>query len=184
MAAEKIEGLGELHTAFANISDDMKLRTSRSMVVAAGGVLKKEAKALAQSQGLRKTGALIKNIAIKREKMPEGIAQYHLGVRHGRDLGSKAKKALTVGKSGRVVVKYLDDPFYWSFLEFGRNKYKGSTRARNMSGERHRMKTTKTVVGRVQATPFIGPALVNKRGEAIQAMEERLQKALDKEAGI
>lgn len=180
MVAEKIEGLDALRTAFVNVADDMRLRTSRVMVVAAGGVLKKEAKTLAQSQGLRKTGALIKNIAIKREKTPDGIAQYNLGVRHGRDLGSKAKKALTVGKTGRVVVKYLDDPFYWSFLEFGRNIYKGSTRARNMSGKRHRMKTTKTAVGRVQATPFIAPALVNKRDEAIQAMEERLQKSLDK----
>lgn len=180
MAAEKIEGLTELRASFVNVADDMRLRTSRSMVVSAGGVLKKEAKTLAQSQGLRKTGALIKNIAIKREKTPEGMAQYNLGVRHGKDLGRKAKKALTVGKSGRVVTKYLNDPFYWFYLEFGRDKYKGSTRAKNMSGKRHRMKTTKTVVGRVQATPFIAPALVNKRDEAIQAMEERLQKSLDK----
>ncbi len=154
MAAEKIEGLANLRNGFSNVASNMKLRTSRSMVVSAGGVLKKEAKAIAQSQGLRKTGALIKNIAIKREKTPEGIAQYNLGVRHGKDLGRKAKFVLVVGKSGRVVKKRENDPFYWSFLEF----------------------TTK----RRSGTPFIGRALENKRAEAIQAMEDRLQKSLDR----
>jgi HK97 gp10 family phage protein len=180
MAAEKIQGLGELRTKFLQISQDMALRTSRAMVVAAGGVLKKEAKALAQSQGLRKTGALINNIAIKRERTPEGIAQYHLGVRHGRDLGRKAATKLKIGKTGRIVKSYLNDPFYWSFLERGRNIYRGATRARNMLGTRHRMKATKNVAGKVAATPFIAPALTNKRAEAIEAMQKRLQKTLDK----
>lgn len=183
MAAEKIEGLKDLRTSFMFISEDMKLRTSRAMVVSAGSILKREAKALAQKQGLRKTGALIDNIAIKREKTPEGIAQYHLGVRHGRHLGSKAKKVLTVKASGRIGVKYVNDPFYWSYLEFGRNVYRGSTRARVEAvgfNKRHRMKTTKTVVNRTAATPFIAPALTNKRAEAIEAMQKRLQKTLEK----
>lgn len=180
MAAEIIQGLSDLKKQFQQVSQDMALRTSRAMVVSAGGVLKKEAKALAQSQGLRKTGALIGNIVIKREKTQEGIAQYNLGVRHGRGLSSKAKKVLTVKSSGRIGVKYVNDPFYWSFLEFGRNVYRGSTRARNMLGKKHRMKTTKTVVNRTKATPFIGPALTNKRAEAIEAMKNRLQKTLEK----
>lgn len=180
MAVETIHGLGDLRSSFARVSQDMELRTSRAMVVAAGGELKREAKALAQSQGLRKTGALIANIAIKREKTPKGIAQYHLGVRHGRDLGRKAAIKLKIGRSGRIVKSYVNDPFYWSYLERGRNIYRGSTRARNMLGTRHRMKTTKNAVGRVKATPFIAPALVNKRAKAIEAMQKRLQKTLDK----
>jgi len=180
MAAEKIIGLEDLRKGFQSVSKDMALRTSRAMVVAAGGVLKKEAKTLAQRQGLRKTGALINNIAIKREKTPEGIAQYNLGVRHGRDLGRKAKKVLTIKGNGRVSTKYADDPFYWSFLEFGRNIYRGSTTARNMNSKRKRMRTTKNAVGRVKATPFIAPSLENKRAEAIEAMKKRLQKTLEK----
>ncbi|WP_395008649.1 HK97-gp10 family putative phage morphogenesis protein [Undibacterium sp.] len=180
MAAEKIEGLADLRKGFQSISKDMELRTSRAMVVAAGGVLKKEAKALAQQQGLRKTGALIDNIVIKREKTPEGVAQYNLGVRHGRDLGRKAKKVLTVKANGRVGTKYVNDPFYWSFLEFGRNIYKGTTTAKNMNSKRKRLRTTKNAVGRTKATPFIAPALTNKRAEAIEAMKKRLQKTLEK----
>ena len=44
-------------------------KTARRMVATAGGIVRKEAKALALSQGLKQTGSLIKNIAIKREKM-------------------------------------------------------------------------------------------------------------------
>lgn len=152
--AEKIEGLGGLRAAFAEISRDMRTRTARAMVVAAGGVLKREAKRLAQSQGLRKTGALINNIAIKRERTPDGIAQYHLGERHGRDLGRKAERKLVVGRNGRIVSKRTNDPFYWYFHEFGTKK--------------------------MRARPYIGPALENRREDAIQAMEKRLAAVVEK----
>lgn len=180
MGVEIMQGVEELKTAFLQLSQDMELRASREMVVAAGGVLKKEAKSLAQKQGLKKSGALIDNIVIKREKTQQGIAQYNLGVRHGKDLGRKAKKVLTVKSSGRIGVKYVNNPFYWSFLEFGRNIYRGTTRAKNMNSKRKRMKTTKNIVGRVEATPYIAPSLVNKRAEAIEAMNKRLQKRLEK----
>lgn len=169
MKSERISGLGELRSAFAEISDDMKTKTSRQMVAAAGGVLRKEARNLAQGQGLRLTGALIRNIAIKREKTPEGLTQYHLGVRHGRDMGRSAEKKLVVGKNGRVTSVYVNDPFYWSFLEKGRNVYGGNGRRKRSS-----------LVGRVEATPFIAPALENKQQDAIDAMTARLLKAIEK----
>lgn len=154
MANIKISGLAELRTGFVQLSADMQGKTALRMVAAAGGVLRKEAKAIAQAKGLKKSGALIKNIAIKREKTPAGIAQYNLGVRSGRDLGRKAKKFLAVGASGRIVTKRENDPFYARFLEHG---------TRNMS-----------------AKSFLAPALDNKRTEAIDAMGIQLQKTLDK----
>ena len=152
--ADRIEGLTALRASFAEIENGMKNRTARGMVVSAGGILKREAKRIAQTLGLRKTGALINNIAIKREKTPDGVAQYHLGVRHGRDItkaGAK-KLLLKVGKSGRIV--RANDPYYWRFLEL----------------------TTKRRTG----TSFIGAALENKQQEAIDAMEARLVKTLKK----
>jgi HK97 gp10 family phage protein len=151
---EKIEGLGQLHAAFSSLGKDMEVRASRRMVVAGGGALKKEAKRLALSFGLKRTGALINNIAIKREKTPAGITQYNLGERHGRDLTKKGAKKLRlkVGKSGRVV--YANDPFYWRFQEFTRKGRKG--------------------------TPFIGASLDNKRQEAIDAMEMSLADVIEK----
>ncbi|MFC7518696.1 HK97-gp10 family putative phage morphogenesis protein [Herbaspirillum sp. GCM10030257] len=154
MMAEKVEGLAELRTQFASVGTEMKTRTARGMVVSAGGVLKREAKRLAQEHGLLKTGALINNIAIKREKTPDGIAQYHLGERHGRDLGRKAEKKLVVGKSGRIVTRRENDPFYWFYHEFGTKK--------------------------MQARPYIAPALENKRDAAIEAMEKRLARDIEK----
>jgi HK97 gp10 family phage protein len=167
-ASTKIEGLGELRRAFAEVKDDMKTRTSRLMVASAGGVLRKEARGLAQQQGLRKTGALIKNIVIKRDRAPDGVTQYNLGVRHGRWMGRKAPSLLAVGKSGRVTRRYIDDPFYWWFLEAGRNVYHGNGKRRN------------ALRSKVEAMPYIAPALENKQAEALEAMARRLAAAIER----
>lgn len=202
MMAVKIEGIGVLRENFEKAAIEMRDKIAMRMVVAGGQVLRKEARVIAQSKGLRKSGALIKNIVIKRERdVPAGTVQVNLGVRHGRAMnGKKVIKYLAVAKSGRVVVRRQNDPFYWSFLEFG---HKTIARA---SGKEGVIKTTysrttkngkvRTVVRKVQAdaisirrrsptgfvdaTPFITPSLVNKRAEAIQAMEDQLKKDLDK----
>ena len=151
-------GLGDLTKQFQKLKDDMKLRTSRRMVAAAGGVLRKESRSIAQSLGLKKSGALIRNIAIKRERnASEGTEQYHLGVRHGRHLGNGKKivKFLDISqRSGRVIERRENDPFYWKFLEFD---------TKNRTG-----------------TSFIQTALKNKSQQAIAAMEDRLLKDLAK----
>lgn len=158
MAKTEILGIGELRTNFGKLRSDMATRTSRVMVVAAGGVLKKEAKSIIQSKGLVKSGAMLKNVAIKRETgTPMGVTQYNLGVRHGKNLTKKQRgkgSTLSVGASGRIVKRYVDDPFYWRFHELG---------------TKH-----------LPRQEFIAGALANKRQEAIDAMEERLLRELDK----
>lgn len=151
----RIFGIGDLSRKFAELAENMKQKTARRMVATAGGIVRKEAKALALSQGLKQTGSLIKNIAIKREKnVPEGVEQYNLGVRHGRELRrAKIDKLFLVkNKSGRVVWKRVDDPFYWRFLEFGTKQ--------------------------INPYRFIQQALNNKQQEAIDAMLSRLQRDL------
>lgn len=150
-----IEGVPALTAAFKEVRQEMQRSTAFKMVAAAGAVVRSEAKRQAQAKGLRKTGALINNIAFKRERAaPEGTVQYNVGVRHGRDITKKGEKKLLlkVGKSGRIV--RANDPFYFRFHELGTKK--------------------------MQARPFLAPALENKRDEAIAAMETRLQAALDK----
>jgi HK97 gp10 family phage protein len=168
---DRIEGLGPLRQAFEGVKQDMRLRTSRLMVASAGGVLRKEARSLAQQQDLKLTGALIKNIVIKRDRSPDGVTQYNLGVRHGRHMGRNAPRQLVLGKNGRVINAVIDDPFYWWFLENGRKVYHGD-------GKRRR-----GVRGGVAATPFLAPALVNKRADAIEAMAKRLDAAIRKANG-
>lgn len=198
--AETIEGLGDIREAFAGLGKDMETRGARSMVVSAGGVLKREAKRLAQDQGLRQSGALINNIAIKRERTPNGVAQYHLGVRHGRDLGRKASKVLTVRKSGRIGVKYVNDPYYWWWVERGHKVVapKQGTGGTGTTRYQQRLRNGKVVwrekkfsedsitgrrrsaTTRVPAMPFIQPSLENKREEAIEAMRQRLARIIEK----
>ena len=103
----KLIGIEGLQTKFLELRQDMTLRTARRMVESAGTVVKNEAKAIAQSKGLKISGALIRNIAIKRERnAPEGTEQYNLGVRHGRDLGKRHTKYLALSKrKGRVVIR-------------------------------------------------------------------------------
>lgn len=153
----EVLGLGDLRKSFAGLRDDMKMKTALRMVASAGGVLRTEAKRIAQSRGLRKTGAMIRSIAIKRERRaPAGTTQYNLGVRHGRHLGNgkKVVKFLALNRRGRVVTRRENDPFYWRFIEFG---------------TKH-----------IQAEKFIQTATENKRAEAIAAMGKRLQQDIEK----
>lgn len=157
--ADKVEvlGIGELGEMFSRVKKDMVEKTSLRMVASAGGVLRTEAKRLALSQGLKKSGALIRNIAIKRErKAPPGVAQYNLGVRHGRHLGNGKKviKFLALNKRGRVSVRRENDPFYWRYHEFG---------------TKH-----------LPARPFIQQSVENKRAEALAAMEARLKRDIER----
>jgi HK97 gp10 family phage protein len=151
--ATEIQGVDELHATFSQLGDDIKGGAARRIAYAGGAVLRSEARVIAQTAGLRKTGALLKNIVIKRERnAPAGTEQYNLGVRHGRDLGNGKKviKYLAVSKTGRIVTRRENDPWYWKFLEFG---------------TKH-----------IQPTRFIEGALANKSQEAVDAMTEKAKK--------
>lgn len=157
--ADKPEVLGtpELSAKFRQLGEGMVKRTGLRMVVAAGQLLKRTAKSIAQEHGLRKSGALIKNIVIKRDRQaPAGTIQYNLGVRHGNDLTKKQKQRskLAVGRNGRIVKRYEDDPFYWRFPEFGTKKQK--------------------------KTSYIAAALERDRTSALDAMEKPLSEDLEK----
>lgn len=155
MAESTVFDTGPLREKFSKIKSGMETRIGRAMVVSAGGVLKSIAKKNLQSAGLVLSGSLLKNVVIKREaSAPSGTAEYHLGVRHGRAKTKKQKEKsqLAVNSKGRIV--YVDDPYYWKFPEFG---------------TRHQPKK-----------PFIAPALEQGKEAAIGAMQDRLQKELDK----
>lgn len=180
MAIADLKGMPELSQAFKRLGRDMETRTARVMVAAAGGVLRKEARAIAQAAGLRKTGALIRNIAIKRERTPAGETQYNLGVRHGRHLTGKAKQSgrLVVGESGRITKKYENDPWYWAILHGGAAAHDIKPRGRAMAIDGD-------LLGRarhpgIKPTPFISMAMDRKRQEALDVMQQRLLMELEK----
>jgi HK97 gp10 family phage protein len=150
MMAAKVQVLGavELSRAFQGLKQDVvQGGAARRVAMAGASVLRKEARRIATEAGLRKTGALINNIAVKREKDAEtGTEQYNLGVRHGRSLGrGKSVKWILVNKGSRIVSRRANDPFYWIFVHSG----------------------TKNIEG----VPFISQALENKREASINAMK-------------
>lgn len=202
MAKTEVLGIGDMRVNYGRVREDMRTRTSRRMLVAGGTVLKRKAKVIALANGSRRSGAMIANIAIKREAdAPAGTEQYHLGVRHGRNLTAKNKKAgkrLAVNGRGRVVVRYVDDPYYWRWVELGHKvtpraavadgttvyqqrlpNGKIVTREKKYSGKsirQRRKHQTKTI----PAKPFIAPALEQGRAEAVQAMNAKLAEDLKK----
>lgn len=168
-----------LVASFGRLGQDMELRGSRLMVAAAGGVVRKEARSIAQSAGLKRSGALIKNIVIKREKTPVGVTQYNLGVRHGRSLGRAAKKYLAVAKSGRITTRYENDPWYWAILHGGARPHE--IRARKGSALSFGGRTVQVVMHPgIKAVPFITMALQRKQYDALEAMRTRLATVLQK----
>jgi len=197
----EILGIGEINRRINNLTEDMKRRTSARMVASAGTVLKREAKRIALSKGLKVSGDMIRNIAIKREsRVPLGVAQYHLGVRHGKALGKRARKEVYERQKGRLGVRYLNNPFYYRFVELGHKvvaRSAGDMRAgvttyvTTLRNGKKVIRTRKfshdSITGRrraatsfVEPNPFLAPALENKKQEAITAMEDRLVKDLAK----
>lgn len=198
----EVLGIGDIKKTFDRLRSDMITKTARRMVASGGNVVKKEAKAIAQSKGLKISGAMIRNIAIKRERdAPQGTEQYNVGVRHGRDLGKKHTKYLAYSKrKGRVMIKRKDDPFYWRFVELGHRVVGQSTGGSGIGvtsyvttlrngkkANRTRKYQMDSITGRrrhssgmVEPNRFIQPALENKTQEAIAAMEDRLNKDLAK----
>lgn len=140
---------------------DRNINTEARIAVASGAtIVKREAVQIARGHGLVDTGALVKNIAIKREKgTPKNIHEYHIGVRHGKE--AKAAQRIAVRNSeGKIKFQWTNNPFYWWFWEFGH--YNGFLK-------RH-----------VAAKPFIRPAMTAKQGEVLGAMKSRLAARLEK----
>lgn len=202
MPKTEIVGIGDMKTGFKQVKGDMRTKTARSMLVSAGRILKDKAKEIAIANGSRRTGAMINNVAIKREKgAPVDSEQYHLGVRHGRNLSTKQKTEgarLSVNARGRVVKRYLDDPYYWRFVELGhkvvgrqpvadgQTVYKQRlvngrivTRKAGFSGKSLRARR-RAPTGSVAPKPFIGPALEQGRDAAVKAMEASLVRSLER----
>lgn len=203
--ADKSEVLGieDLVASFREVREDMGSKVARRMVVAGGKLVRDRAKAIAKANGSVISSDMVDNIAIKREaNAPDGTAQYHVGVRHGRQQTSKTRKQATkrlVVSKGRIVTRRDNDPFYWKFVERGHRVAPASvsdgtttfvqklrngklvTRKRAFSGSSLRARRRMAGQGVVGKKPFIEPALEQERSNALAAMEGTLQRYLSSE---
>lgn len=199
----EVLGIEDLVASFREVREDMGSKVARRMVVAGGKIVRERAKANARANGSVISSAMLDNIAIKREaNAPDGTAQYHVGVRHGRQQTSKTRKQATkrlVVSKGRIVTRRDNDPFYWKFVERGHRVAPASvsdgtttfvqklrngklvTRKRAFSGSSLRARRRMAGQGVVGKKPFIEPALEQERSNALAAMEGTLQRYLSSE---
>lgn len=154
-----VRGLQELLGNLEGLN--VSVRTaSRGAVNAAAQVVKIQAIENARAQGLVSTGALVDNIAVKRQAgTPDGWTEYHVGVRHGRE-AKNAQKIAVRGADGKVRYEYVDDPFYWFFWEFGHY---------NVFLRRH-----------VAARAFMRPAMLSTQGRLLGVMRDNLAAQIDR----
>lgn len=148
----QIQGMDELLKNFRALHDDLKMKAAAAAVAGGARLVANEAKKNARSQGLELSGALLENIAIKREKTGRDKIQYNVGVRHG----SKSKNARKVVRyrGTRKQISYENDPFYWWFHEFGTSK--------------------------MPARPFMRPAFEANVEKIKQTMANRLRSSIER----
>lgn len=157
-----MEGLQELLDNLDGLGVAVK-SAARGATNAAAQTVKREAIVLARMQGLVSTGALVNNIAVKREtSVPPNLTEYHVGVRHGGE--SKAAQKIAVrGNDGKIRFEYVNDPFYWWFWEFGHY---------NVFLRQH-----------VAARPFLRPAMDSQAPKMLGVMKDYLVARIERTVG-
>lgn len=155
----EIRGLAELLDNLDGLN--VTVRTAgRGATNAAAQVVKKQAIVNARAQGLVDTGALVDNIAVKRQTGTSPTwFEYHIGVRHGKE-AKGAQRIAVRGSDGKVRFEYSDNPFYWFFWEFGHY----NTWAKRF----------------IAARPFLRPAMLSKEGELVEVMRTYLAAKIEK----
>jgi HK97 gp10 family phage protein len=140
MAAESVQGVGELVRKLNSLPDAMKRRVLRNALAAGARTVRDEAKRLApvlsaenaRSAPFRKPGTVKDAITVRTSKVarregnvgvfvnvrPARGAQYRAETLRSRILGVKVKRR-TLKAEGQRGAKSRNDPFYWRFLEFG-----------------------------------------------------------------
>lgn len=174
--ADTTVDVSKLAAAFRQVGDSMRLRVARVVAFAGASVLRATARRLASGLFKRRSGALLSNIAVKREvrRAPPGAVEYDLGVRHGKNLTRKAKAVQRLSvKGGRIVSRYVNNPIYWLFLERGWTPRSAANPRRSRGVSRS---------PKVPGRPFIGASLPASQDAVLRAMEDRLEKELRKGA--
>lgn len=111
-------GLKELLEALQGLDRSMAVE-ARAMANAGAQIVKKQAIANIKADNMVDTGAMMKNVAVKRQTgTPKNIFEYHVGVRHGKEAKSAERIAIR-SRDGKLHFQWTNNPFYWWFWELG-----------------------------------------------------------------
>jgi len=170
----QMSGLKELDSALKDLDKKLATKIARRAVAKGAGVIRTEARTRAKALGLVLSGAMVKNIALKREpKTPRTRTEYHVGVRHGAQ-ARNAKKVIGKKQNGKLSVTYENDPYYWWWVEFGHRIVPRKSATTGGSITKRRRSATQTV----PAKPFLRPAYEAKREAAAQMIADTLRTEL------
>jgi len=151
----KVEGLSQLGAAMRSLSQDMATKVLKSAATAGANKIRDEARRIATSKGLIRTGDMVKAIGVKRDRRGSrpGLEYRAIGVWSLRGR-AKAKVAKGAKWRGGPAGEDATPDYYWKFAELG------------------------TVKQRPQ--PYLRPALAAAHDAAVDAIKKRLKARLDK----
>jgi HK97 gp10 family phage protein len=149
----RIEGLQQLSQTLMKLPARLEKNVILGALRAAGQVIRREAMArvpvLQKPDPRRRAGTVRKNITVRRAR---GRLAVYVGV---ASISKKANAAFKAG-GGQKGANNPDDPYYWTWIEFG-TKFQ-------------------------PARPFLRPAFEAKKYEALRKFDEYMKKRLVKEA--
>lgn len=165
----KVEGLDELIKTLRSLPEKLRQQALRNVLAAGARVVRDESKRLAP--------VLDPESAIRNPYRKPGTVRDAIRVRTSKE----ARRAGDVGvfvnvrpaKRGQRSAKSKDDPYYWRWLEFGRDERPaGTVRARGVL-RRSRARRARRAVGAIAPMRFL-QAGAQKLGEALRVIEQRL----------
>jgi hypothetical protein len=147
----ELSGFKEMAEAMRAMDADVRTKLGYRAVARVMRATREDAIRIAHSNGLLRTGALIRNIALARINTGNSLVfAYDIGVRHGTRKQGKQTKGAGVN---------FNDPWYWFLHEFGFTNRAG---------------------GQVGPTPFITPAFQMRHNDGLEMMADTLRKGIAK----
>ena len=153
----QLTGFKELAAALRELPERVARNGLRAAVNAGSTIVKKQALANVDAQGLVLTGAMKANFYQKQIREQSGPMEqtFYVGVRKGVAKYAKTAANKRSGKAGKAY-KSEGTTFYWRFHEFGTSK--------------------------MPARPFIRPAFESQKEAAVTAIGAKLDAVIQKHA--
>lgn len=179
----RVRGLDDLRAALREIPDKLRRRVLRNALAAGARIVRDEARrgapVLREPDPRRKAGTVRDAISVRtsRQARAEGNVGVFVNVKPLKAAQIRAFKA----KGGKAASN-PNDPFYWRWLEFGRQGRAGAAAAPSRliraGSVRYRQgRRARRAVGPLPAVGFLQRA-ANRLGDALKKFEELLGPAI------
>lgn len=177
-----VRGLSDLHRALEGLKADLRRRLVRNALAAGARLVRDEARRLTpilaapvrrKGKLVRKPGTVRKAISVRTSKRAR--QQGAVGV----FVNVKPAAGLTAKKLSRRGATSPDDPYYWQWLEFGRQGRAGARAVQRRRAGLQRARKALRAVGPIAPQRFLQRAAA-KLPDALRVFELQLSRGLAK----